>query len=389
MNSSVIKFFIAILVVLLAIGCSSAPRPGSAPSVDDQTLLSGEVFPGSMDQSLPTREDVFGLSPDMVVFLEENVHGKFDERVFGELIQAMRTFGIRQLIYDNQTRTASDAFAQRQGNCLSFTNMFLVMARQVGLRAKFQEVSISPEWIRQGEMQVLRRHVNVFVRLTGKGKSLDRKGDRVVDFDDEGGPSASTETIISDNRAMAHFYNNWAVDSLETGNMDLAFAYARKAIVDGDTEFSPAWGLIGVLYRRVGRLDLAEAAQLRALQAEPSDTVAMSNLQRLYASQGRVELADYYQAQVLGHRLKNPYFRLEKAREACQAGDYRSAVAHLKKAISMKDDESDFYFLLRDSYYQLGDIPKARKYHAKAHKLLEAQSGPGGAPRRIKPKGGT
>ena len=80
---------------------------------------------------------------------------------------------------------------------------------------------------------------------------------------------------------------------------------------------------------------------------------------------------------------------MEKAREAYQAGDYRSAVAHLKKAISMKDDESDFYFLLRDSYYQLDDIPKARKYHAKAHKLLEAQSGPGGAPRRIKPKGGT
>lgn len=388
MNNSRKKIFIVILAVLLGAGCSSGPRPSSLPSVDDQILLSGDVFPGAASQSIPSAEDVFGLSPDMARFLDANVGGKTDERTFAELIDAMETFGIRQLIYDNDTQTASRTFEERRGNCLSFTNMFLVMARHVGLRAKFQEVSISPEWIKQGDMQVLRRHVNVYVRLTGKGKSMDRKGDRVVDFDDEGGPQASMETIISDSRALAHFYNNWAVDSLEVGNTDLAFAYARKAIVDGDANFSPAWGLIGVLYRRAERLDLAEAAQLRALQAEPDDTVAMSNLERLYASQGRDELADYYRDQVLGHRLKNPYFRMEKAREAYQAGDYPTAVAHLKKAISLKNDESEFYFLLRDSYYQMGDILKARKYHAKAHKVLDEQGGREGTPRRIKPKGG-
>jgi len=388
MNNSRKKIFIVILAVLLGAGCSSGPRPSSLPSVDDQILLSGDVFPGAASQSIPSAEDVFGLSPDMGRFLDANVGGKTDERAFAELIDAMETFGIRQLIYDNDTLTASRTFEERRGNCLSFTNMFLVMARHVGLRAKFQEVSISPEWIKQGDMQVLRRHVNVYVRLTGKGKSMDRKGDRVVDFDDEGGPQASMETIISDSRALAHFYNNWAVDSLEVGNTDLAFAYARKAIVDGDANFSPAWGLIGVLYRRAERLDLAEAAQLRALQAEPDDTVAMSNLERLYASQGRDELADYYRDQVLGHRLKNPYFRMEKAREAYQAGDYPTAVAHLKKAISLKNDESEFYFLLRDSYYQMGDILKARKYHAKAHKVLDEQGGREGTPRRIKPKGG-
>ncbi len=389
MNNSLRKICIVMLAVLLGAGCSSAPRPASRPSVDDQTLLAGEVFPGAASQPIPSAEDVFGLSTDMGRFLDANVGGKTDERTFVQLIDAMETFGIRQLIYDNDTLTASRTFEERRGNCLSFTNMFLVMARHVGLRAKFQEVSISPEWIKQGEMQVLRRHVNVYVRLTGKGKSMDRKGDRVVDFDDEGGPQASMETIISDNRALAHFYNNWAVDSLEVGNTDLAFAYARKAIIDGDENFSPAWGLIGVLYRRAERLDLAEAAQLRALQAEPDDTVAMSNLERLYASQGRDELAEYYRDQVLGHRLRNPYFRMEKAREAYQAGDYPGAVAHLRKAISLKNDESEFYFLLRDSYYQMGDILRARKYHAKAHKVLDEQGGREGTPRRIKPKGGT
>jgi tetratricopeptide (TPR) repeat protein len=389
MNSAVVKNIPIALAAILLAGCSSVPRPPMAPSVDDITLLQGEVFPGAANQLMPSAEDVFGLSPDMIRFLDENVGGKTDERAFSELVHAMDIFGIRQLVYDNRTLTASETFEQRRGNCLAFTNMFLVMARQAGLNARFQEVSIPPDWVKQGELQVLRRHVNVYIHLTGKGKSLDGKGDRVVDFDTEGVPSESTETVIGDSRALAHFYNNWAVESLEAGNLDLAFAYARKALSDGDPEFAPAWGLIGVLYRRADRLDLAEASHLRALHAEPSDTVAMSNLQRLYKTQGRTELSEYYKAQVLAHRLKNPYFRMAKAQEAYQAGDYRTAVGHLKKAISMKDDESDFYFLLRDSYYKMGDLAKARKYHDKAHKVLAAQVKSGGTPHRIKPKGGT
>ena len=389
MDCSIFKVAALILVAMVATGCSVAPGPASPPSVGDQTLLEGQGFPGATGEGIPSREDVFGLNPDMVHFLEEHVSGRADEDVFNQLVAAMQEFGIRQLDYDNQTRSASQTFEQRRGNCLSFTNMFLVMAREVGLHARFQEVKIPPDWIKQGDVQVLRRHVNVYIRLTGRGKTMNNMGDRVVDFDDEGGPSEALETVIEDDRAMAHFYNNWAVESLEAGNLDLAFAYARKALVEGDAEFSPAWGLIGVLYRRVDRLDLAEAALLRALQAEPSDTVAMSNLQRLYASQGRDELADYYQSQVTGHRLKNPYYRLAVAQEAYQAGDYQVAVGHLRKAISMKGDESEFYFLLRDSYYQMGNITRARQYHAKAHKLLDAQVGAQGAPRRIKPKAGT
>ena len=118
MNSSVKKIFVVTLAVVLAAGCSSGPRPGSLPSVDDQTLLAGEAFPGAISQSLPAAEDVFGLSPDMVSFLDENVSGKTDERAFADLITAMETFGIRQLIYDNQTRTASQTFEDRHGNCL-------------------------------------------------------------------------------------------------------------------------------------------------------------------------------------------------------------------------------------------------------------------------------
>ena len=49
-------------------------------------------------------------------------------------------------MYDEITRTASETFRARRGNCLSFSNMFVAMARDVGLDVQFQEVEIPPDW---------------------------------------------------------------------------------------------------------------------------------------------------------------------------------------------------------------------------------------------------
>ena len=42
------------------------------------------------------------------------------------------------------TLTAADTFNRRAGNCLSFSNMFIAMAREAGLKAWFQEVKLPP-----------------------------------------------------------------------------------------------------------------------------------------------------------------------------------------------------------------------------------------------------
>jgi len=348
-----------ILVAIMMASCSSVSHKHHEPTSTDQQLLAGDVFPPPPDTVLRSASETFEISPDMDHFLATNVTSHADERVFNDLISAMDAFGIRNLTYDNQTLTASEAFEQRRGNCLTFTSMFLVMARRVSLDARSQEVRIPPDWLKQGNTMVLRRHVNVYIHLVGKGMTMEGKGERVVDFDDEANPSGFIDSVISDERALAHFYNNWAVESLENGDRELAFAYLRKALQEGDSDFVPAWNLVGVLYQRAGRLDMAEQAYLRALQAEPGETFVMSNLQRLYERQGRTELSNQYDGLVLRHRLKNPYYRLAEARKAYTAGNYRTAIEHLRKAIKLKSDESEFYFLLRDSYVGIGNTRKA------------------------------
>jgi len=328
------------LIALAVVSCSSSMRIEKQLALTDQQLLALDVFPEPQETTPRTQADAFEVNADMSQFLAANISTRSDERTFDDLIEAMESFGIRHLAYDNQTL--------HRGNCLTFTNLFLVMARRVGLRAYFQEVRIPPDWIIQGDMMVLRRHINVRVRLMGR--VAEGFGQRVVDFGDETIPASYIDTanrVISDERAMAHFYNNWAAESLADGDSNLAFAYVRKSLLEGDVDFAPAWILVGVMYQRVGREGRAEQAYLRALQAEPDETADL----------------------VSSHRQRNPYFKLAEARDAYAQGDFRTAIKQLRKAIRLKPDDADLYLLLADAFAAEGDLEKAEHYRREGNKL--------------------
>ena len=78
------------------------------------------------------------------------------------------------LEYAEVTRTASGTFHDRQGNCLSFTMLFVALARAVDLYATLSSVDVPPTWSYDGTV-VVANHVNTVVR-TGGGEET------VVDF---------------------------------------------------------------------------------------------------------------------------------------------------------------------------------------------------------------
>ena len=128
--------------------------------------------------------------------------------------------------------------------------------------------------------------------------------------------------------------------------MARAFALLRSALLDHDRGFAPAWDNLGSLYRRAGLLDHAEAAYRQALRAERWDFVAMSNLLWLYEQQGRTAAATRLRKRVRLHRLRNPYYRYQLAREAYASGEYAAARQHLRYAVRRKPEEDEFQALL-------------------------------------------
>jgi Flp pilus assembly protein TadD len=338
-----------------------SPNSGA---VAPHELLAGAPLSRAQDvPDLIENEEVLAVSGEMRQFLDSNVHRKaFSQVKLRELIDAIINEGNFGFEFEGATRTASETFRLRRGNCLSFSSMFLAMARNVGLEAQFQEVDIPPDWTFQDDVFVLNRHVNVSVDLGSLGQ-------HVVDLNiDDFRTSYDTRTI-SDTRALAHYYNNMGVESMQAGDTASALGHFRKAIADNDRQFSPAWTNLGTLYSRNGHPAYAEAAYLLALKVDDGDLVAMSNLAGFYEQQGDEERTAMYRKRVMDHRRENPYYRYQRAREAYAAGDYGAAISHLKYAIRKQKNEDEFYFLLGMCYLQKGDERAARRWLARAEKV--------------------
>lgn len=360
----------------LTLGCATArPDPGRT-AVTVEELLAGAPLGATPDAAPPVAEDeVLLVSPEMQAFLDRHVPRRASAasrlRQLRHAILDAKSLGLR---YDEATRTAAETFRARRGNCLSFSSMFLAMARRVGLRAHYQEVDTPPDWTLRNEVLVLSRHVNVLVQIG-------REGGQVVDFNPDGFRSKDDRRPISDARALTHHDNNLAIEHMERGEAATAFLYFRRA-VRRDPSFSPAWTNLGILFRREGYPAHAEAAYLRALRADGRDLVAMSNLVNLYNATGDPERAARYRRRVTTHRHRNPYHRFQLARQAVRAGDFGAAIGHLEYAIGRKKDEDRFFFLLSVSYLGRGDAKAARKWFSRAERMAASDAAKRGYARK-------
>jgi tetratricopeptide (TPR) repeat protein len=357
----------AFLVCLAIPAGACTSRLGSPDSVaiTPEELLAGASLgvAGSSPALVFKEQGVLAPSAEMRDFLNTHVDRKgSDSLKLHQLVSAIideDTFGV---VYDDTTRTASETFHAKLGNCLSFANMFVAMARDVDLNVQYQEVDVPPDWTLNNDTFVLNRHVNVFV-------DLGRAGTRVVDFNIGDFKTSYEMRKISDTRALAHYYNNIGVERMQAADTASALASFRKAIADNDSAFSPAWTNLGTLYQRNGHLAQAEAAYLQALRANKWDLVAMSSLARLYERLGDREWAAMYHKRVIQHRMRNPYYRYNLAGDALASGDWGAAIGHLKYAIGKRPKEDQFFHLLGVAYLRKGDERAARRWLARAEEV--------------------
>lgn len=318
--------------------------------------------------AVASEAEVLALSPGMRAFLAAHVdRDASDDLKVHQLIHAIfsrDTFGLQ---YDETTRTAAETFRARRGNCLSFSTMFVPMARAVGLHALYQEVDIPPEWSLENDTFVLNRHINVRVELNPIGIL-------VVDFNIVAFRASYDVHALTDAQALAQYYNNVGVERMQAGDTASALANFRRALADNDRDFSPAWTNLGTLYLRHGLLPQAELAYLEALHTDGGNLVAMSNLAHLYERVGDLGRAAAYRKKVISHRWHNPYYRYQLARQAFEAGHYKTAMGHLRYAISQKRNEDRFYALLGRCYEKEGDERTAQRWLERAREVAASQS---------------
>jgi len=362
-------------VMLLAVsGCSRVdPYPDWVKFPNDPELepvLSGQALLGRRvePKELP-EQDLFALSPDMQLLAEElaQIHGNRVSRsqaLHRSLLNPPMRGGMGISYSAYRTQAAADAFAERQVNCLSFTLMYVAMAREMGLEAQVNQVDIPPQWdLREGGSLTYFRHVNAKVHF--------RNADGVVvDLEMDRYSPRFPQRTISDREMEAQFYNNRGMEELTAGQTKEAFINLRKALsLTPDAAY--LWSNLGNLYRRQGLYEEAELAYLQGLELEPANLTVISNLHNFYSLTQDHTKARYFGERAREHRDNNPYYVYARAYQALQQKDLEQARTLIERAIAMDDEEPRFYRLAARIYERQGAEQKALAMHHKADQQRE------------------
>lgn len=384
------KFLPVFILSIFYFGCASV----SVPKVEKISINHFEafqlsdgtrLFPKSADETIPDSEILY-INHEIKALLDDKVVSiRNPEKRLKRLAKILVENISYDMVYDRfGIKTAQETFDTGTGNCLSFSNLFVAMARYVGLRTEFQEIPTLPNWSREGELLFFTRHIGASVDIYEHFKpvvQIEYYGDSIR-YDISDGtkryfftPSNLTPNrsevnpysyrLIPDNTAFAQFYNNIGSKQLAEGNNAEAFRYFVKAIKT-DPELSYAWSNLGIVYRRNSQYDASEAAYLQGITVtrslrDISILTIMNNLANLYEIKGNTEKAAFYERQVASFREKNPYYKYVAARTAFLGEYYDMSIKRYKEAIRLKGDEHLFYYGLALAYLKTGDVKKAEK----------------------------
>lgn len=343
--------------------------------------LAAAVFAAGGKKGAVEDVDILRLSPNMASYLVKHVRRGQDPRArVLKLIDLLLGEKGLDIAYEKTgTKSAVETFESRSGNCLSFTILYVAMARHLGLDAYFQEVSEVLSWHRRGEVVLRNQHMFVEVEV--------QNGYVTVDFLPGADKRYRRVRRINEARALAHFYNNLAVDTLATGDAKASIPLFEKAL-EKDSTFAPAWTNLGAAYRRLGDHARAEESHLKGIEADRGELTSTANLASLYLFLGRSEEAQPLLHRVDEHLKKSPFHLFQLGMISLRQGDASQAVRHFRQAVRRLPKEPDFHVALADAYRAADDPEAARESLRRALGLTDDEEKKAGLARELAALGG-
>ncbi|MCD9087445.1 tetratricopeptide repeat protein [Stenotrophomonas sp. SY1] len=311
----------------------------------------------------PTPAQVMAIPADAKAQLRERVTSTTNspEKRLQRLVELVFEPSGMGLQYDTEaTLTVAETWQQRRANCLSFTLMFVALAREVGLDADMQEVGQVVTWYQEQGLIFNAGHVNVGMRMDGRQATLDLDSNVLYD---RRGPR-----VISDQRALAHFYNNRGAEQLAVRDHAAARRYFEMAL-QMDPRFVPAWSNLGVLDARLDDLPAASRDFDIALSINRDHAPSLHNATNLYQRMGDSRRAAQLHKRLERSRSRDPFYQFLLGVNAERVGDYTGAVAHYRDAVRLHGTAHQFHFGLARAYFLTGNNRQAEREMTKARAL--------------------
>jgi Tfp pilus assembly protein PilF len=349
------RAFAPAIAMLLA---ACATTPVATPSA---SLFEDQLFAPPSERI--DAQDVFAPSPQMLGFIATAVAE--EQRVRGRqqgLVDALYRDGQPWLDYDASfTRTASEAFAARSGNCLSLVLMTAAFAKQLGLAVRYQSVYTQETWSRGAGLDYLNGHVNLILvapYLPERGGPVG-PGGLQIDFIPVDKPELQRVRVLEEKSIVAMYMNNRAVELLAQREFDRAYWWAKAAIAQ-DPAFLGASNTLAVVYKARGHLPESERVLRWLLALEPNNIVALDNLVRVLEAEGRAADAAPLAARLKALRPIPPFHFYDLGMDALAAGDYPRAKEMFLREMRRDARYDRFHASLALADYGLGDLADAQ-----------------------------
>lgn len=305
-------------------------------------------------------EAPYALTDDVVAIVDQRIGRAGSEEWKVEQILDF-IFNWLDLDYaQSPTRSGTEVFRMREGNCLSFVNLFVGVARRVSLNPFYVEVKDYNRWNYRQGMVVSHGHIVAGMYVNGDLRTFDFLPYRPKSYRDF--------APVDDVKATAHYYNNLGAESLLDGEVELALRRFELAVALAP-DFVKAINNLGVTLQRLGRTDEALAAFERGLEREPEDVPLLTNLARAYQVLGDQERALEYLSQIEGLEHTNPFFFLYRGELALHQGDLQTALDYMAKAFRRDAGLPEVHLGLVKVYLALADMERVRHHLERALQL--------------------
>ena len=347
---------VAALTAVLAV-VAAAPVRAAAPTFShsewrDRVRAAG-LDPGEVIYP-------FAASPEMIAWAEAVAAGPTTNGPLSRLQrlqEAMFDPARLGFSYDeDRTLNAQEAYSVGAGNCLSFTSLFIALSRGLGIPTFLVSVRREPEVGRDQDLVVINRHVVAGYRF---GPQLN-----LFDFYQFAATEAASHSVVDDVRASAMFHTNLGGSALRAGRPAEALPHFEIATTLSP-EWPPGWVNLGVARSRLADPEGALAAYLQALEVDPGNASALTNLSVLYRELGR-EAEARLALLAAGRTTDSPFTLVTLADAAIVGGDFQRAASLLKRAKRRGPVEPEVFESLARLAIREGEPARAERHLRKA-----------------------
>jgi len=279
---------------------------------------------------------------------------RYDNYKIDSLIKAIIKDDELNIKYnESKSLTAIEVFVEGEANCIAYTNLFIGMARAVGMKAFYIDVTQVRKLRKEGEVVINSGHICAGVDVEGKLT--------LVDFAEQPRIGYRIYKVIDDFEAMANFANSVGVlksfqfpkgFAAEEFNEDIQH-YLRAIKIKPN--FAKAHNNLGIAYQRRRLYDKAIAQYKRAIQLDPNLSAAYNNLGNALYIIGKYDEAIKSFKKAIKLNKNNPYSRYDLALVYYYRREYQKGITELRKSIKLEEEYAEAYNLLGLIYQAVGN----------------------------------